>query len=128
MTPGQAFDFKRKNFLEKTLSNFYFLVSEFGYNEPSHKFWQQDNGSITRDEFRYENLIADRGICIVNAYHPVDYGFEINFYKPSDKTARRTEEMVYYVLKEDQDIEQSYLEQAAKTLKSNFFPVIKGQE
>lgn len=128
MRPEEAFNFKRNNFMVKALKYFNFLVSEFGYSEPTHKFWQQENGSITRDQFKYENLVANRGISIVNAYHPADYGFEIIFYKPNNNTPRQTEEMVYYILKEDQDIEQSYLEQAAKTLKNDFVGIIQGQE
>ena len=73
MTPGEVYHFKRNNFIEKTLKYFNFLVSEFGYSGPTHKFSQQENGTITRDQINYENLVTDRGISIVNAYHPVDY-------------------------------------------------------
>jgi hypothetical protein len=112
----------------KTVEYFRYLVTEFGYNEPVHRLWQQENGTITRDEFKYVNLIVNRGIIISNAYHPVDYGFEICFFKPNSPTKIQEEEMVFYVLKEDQDIEQRYLENAAGTLRADFSPIVKGDE
>ena len=126
MTPKEAYDFKRKCFIEKTIKYFNFLVTDFGYKEPFHKISQQENGTEILDEFIYENRNVDRLVTVSNAYHPVDYGFEICFYKPSISTAYGKREMVYYLLKDDQDIEQSYLEQAARTLKDDFDIYLKG--
>lgn len=111
MSPGEIYEIKRNNFIEKTKRHFDFLVTELDFDAPTHKFHEQENGNITRDEFQYEGL--NKKITVLNAYHPVDYGFEINL---SDKLSGKTE-MIYYVLKEKQDIEQSYLENAADYLK-----------
>ena len=111
MSPGEAYEIKRKNFLEKTKLHFEFLVTEIGFDRPNHKFYQQENGTVTRDEFQYNGL--NKNIIILNIYHPVDYGFEI---KIANKLSGKTE-MIHYVLKEKQDIEQSYLQNSAKILK-----------
>jgi len=42
---------------------------------------------------------------LLNAYHPVDFGLEINL---TEKENRETE-IIHYGLKEKQDIEQDYL-------------------
>ena len=112
MSPGEIYDIKRNNFIQKTKKYFDFLVSELDFESPRHKFHEQENGSVTRDEFQYEGL--NSRIVILNAYHPLDYGFEINL---MDKSSGKTE-MIHYVLKEKQDIEQSYLRKAAEYLKA----------
>jgi len=112
MTPGEIYDTKRNNFIEKTKRNFGFLVSELGFERPNHTFHEQENGSITQDEFRYVGL--NKVIVISNAYHPVDYGFEINCI---DKQTGQSA-MIFSVLKEKQDMEQSYLESASEFLKT----------
>lgn len=112
MSPGEIYDIKRNNFIEKTKKYFNFLVSNLDFERPSHRFHEQDNGTITRDEFQYEG--RNSTIVILNAYHPVDYGFEINL---TDKLTGKTE-MIHYVLKERQDIEQSYLKKVAELLKA----------
>jgi hypothetical protein len=49
---------------------------------------------------------------LYNAYHPVDYGFELRFHD-----LRKIQyEIIYFKLKENQDVEQFYLHEAAKTL------------
>ncbi len=112
MTPGEIYDTKRKNFKEKTKRYFEFLISKFDFNEPNHLFNEQPNGTITSDRFEYEN--QNRKIVISNAYHPNDYGFEVNL---TDKQTGQTE-MIHFVLKEKQDMEQNYLENVAEILKT----------
>ena len=111
MTPGEIFDTKRNNFITKSKRLFEFLISDFDFEGPNHTFYKQPNGTITLDKFIYAG--KDRTIIISNAYHPNDYGFEINL---TDERTERTE-MVHYMVKEKQDIEQSYLEHAAQLLK-----------
>ena len=41
MNPGEMFNLKRKNFIEKTQKNFEFLVSEYGFSAPEHKASEQ---------------------------------------------------------------------------------------
>lgn len=110
MKPGEIYDSKRNNFISKTKRLFDFLISEFDFEEPNYTFYKQPNGTITMDKFIYEG--KNRSIIISNAYHPNDYGFEINL---TDKRTERME-MVHHMVKEKQDMEQSYLEHAAQLL------------
>lgn len=122
MTPGEIYNLKRKNFIEKTKKNFEFLISEFGFREPEHLTNQQPNEAIIQDRIEYDR--TDKKLTLLNAYHPVDYGFEMNL---TDKENGETE-MVYFVLKENQDIEQSYIESAAQFLKNIFGTKIKNEK
>ena len=114
MTPGEIHNLKRKNFIEKTKKYFEFLVLEYGYNKPNHIRSQQPNNVIIRDKFIYKGY--DKTIIILNAYHPVDYGFQINLIH--NQTGQT--QMIHYVLKENQDVEQSYLKKASEFLKNRF--------
>ena len=114
MTPGEIYSLKRKNFLDKTQKYFEFLVAEFGFNEPIHFSSEQSNGTVIQDRLEYDRM--DKKITILNAYHPVDYGFEINL---TEKGNGRTV-MLHSVLKENQDIEQNYLKSASEFLKNTF--------
>ncbi|TDG35600.1 hypothetical protein EZJ43_13345 [Pedobacter changchengzhani] len=89
------------------------MTSEFDFDEPIYGFSEQPNGTITKDKFDFNNQRRNLKITISNAYHPNDYGFEINLI---DLIAE-TEEMVGYVLKENQDVEQNYLKNASEHLK-----------
>ncbi|OCK42685.1 hypothetical protein BA195_13915 [Tenacibaculum soleae] len=117
MTPGETYELKRKIFIEKTEKHFQFLVSEFEFKKPNiitHDY---------SDKFEFENEITKKKITILNSYHPVDYGFEIIL--TDLKTGR--EEMLHYVLKGDQDIEQNYLESASEFLKNGFGIRLRGK-
>lgn len=114
MTPREKYDPKRKNFLEKTQKYFEFLVSDCGFNEPIYLINEQPNGTVISDELKYEHKGLKKSVIISNSYHPVDYGFEINL---NDLTTGQSE-MLHFVLKESQDMEQGYLKEAAKILKN----------
>ncbi len=126
MTPGEHYTGKRTNFIAKTYAHFAFLTVEFGYDSPIHTEGIQPNGVVISDQIEYRNSVANRVIHITNAYHPVDYGFTIEFTDPTRSTHHTDREMVKLVMKEDQDQEQSYLEQAAKELRANFEAQIRG--
>jgi len=112
MTPGEIYNTKRENFIDKSITQFGFLVSVYRYDSPIHRIFKQANGVVTCDEFEYAG--SQKTIIIHNAYHPVDYGFEINIINHLTKDS----DMVYHVLKEQQDMEQSYLPKAAEFLRS----------
>jgi len=128
MTPGEIHELKRQNFIENATRYFCFLCTELGYAEPVHSFSQQQNGTIILDKLEYDNKQIDRLVVIYNAYHPVDYGFEVQFYRPTMSLEHSDRVMAYWVLKEDQDIEQTYLEKAAETIKAKFYHVISGKK
>ena len=127
-SPGQQHDLKRKNFLDQAVKHFRFLGDIHGYNDPEHAFTQQANGSVTSDSLKYTHPFIDRLIVLLNAYHPVDYGFEVQCYRPSISIQPADRILVYRVLKEDQDVAQTYLEQAARTVKARFTQTIAGHE
>ncbi|WP_153795849.1 hypothetical protein [Foetidibacter luteolus] len=134
MTPearSENFELKRIHFQQNTLKYFNFLVEEFGYNQPQHKYNQQDNGTIIKDELRYTNEGIDRLILIRNGYHPYDYGFDVCIYRPSISTAYSDDNNIRFlaicVSKESQDLEQTYLQKTANDFKEGFLPQIKGE-
>jgi hypothetical protein len=112
MIPKEIYDRRRSNFVEKTQNYFQFLETEFGFNKPIHLFFKQPNGVITSDRIEYENDRLKKKITISNSYHPIDYGFEINL---TDLEINDTE-MLFYLLKENQDVEQEYLKGYAERL------------
>ena len=114
MKQNEIHNLRRKNFIEKTKVNFEFLVSELGFNTPKHLKTTQPNGTIIQDKIEYDK--KDKKIIILNSYHPADYGFEINLI---EKETGETE-MLHHVLKESQDVEQSYLKLAAEFLRNSF--------
>lgn len=115
-TPKEIYETKRKNFIDKTKLYFDFLTSEFDFDTPNYMFSEQPNGTIITDKFEFNSVDRNLKLTILNAYHPADYGFEINLIDLKDGT----EEMIHNVLKENQDIEQNYLEKAAEFLKTGY--------
>jgi hypothetical protein len=107
---------------------FSFLCDEFGYSGPVHSFSQQPNGVVIADYLQYDNDEIDRRIILENAYHPVDYGFELQFFRPSISTRHADRFMAHFVLKVDQDVEQNYLESVATIAKDKYRKVITGEE
>jgi hypothetical protein len=128
MSLASEYEAKRRNFVEQATLRFGFLCDEFGYSRPVHSFHQQPNGVVIADYLQYDNDEVDRRIILENAYHPVDYGFELQFFRPSVSTRHADRFMAHYVLKEDQDVEQSYLESAARLAKEKYRKVIAGDE
>ncbi len=128
MNPRQRHHLRRKNFIEGATRHFRFLRDIHGYTGPEHTFSQQENGSITSDALKYTHPSIDRLIVLYNAYHPADYGFEVQLYRPSLSIRPAERMLLYWVLKEDQDVAQTYLEKAARTVRQRFIPIIAGHE
>ena len=127
MSPEEQYESKRRNFVDKVYLYFDFLTQKYGYEQPSHIESKQGNGTVTCDKIEFTNRARNRKISLVNAYHPYDYGFEIDFYDLTKANPLEHQQMVYYVLKEDQDIEQSYLPEAARVLEDKFKLHIEGK-
>lgn len=109
---GEAYGYKRKNFINNTRKYFKFLETEFGFSKPKHQFYKQENGTVISDRMEYENILLNKKIVVKNDYHPVDYGFHIDIIDMKSGT----KEMLCYVLKEKQDIKQAYLKEQAEIL------------
>ncbi len=118
---------RRRNFIEKVNRKFAFLCSEFGYVGPQHSVDEQQNGSVISEKLTYTNRSVDRQIVFYNAYHPVDYGFELQLFRPSVSSEYSQRELIYYVLKEQQDDEQSYLEAVVGLLNDDYCSIITGK-
>lgn len=129
---GKKHELKRKNFIQNSKKYFHFLIEEFGYSDPEHKFNQQENGTIISDKLIYMNNKLDRMIVIANSYHSHDYGFDVEFYRPSISTSYsddiNNQIIVFNMDKEMQDIEQTYIEKFAKDIKENYLLQIKGEK
>jgi hypothetical protein len=128
MSTATPHESKRNNFLEQATFLFSFLRDEFGYSGPVHSFHQQPNGIVIADNLQYDNEQIDRRIVLQNAYHPVDHGFELQFYRPSVSTRHADRFLAHYVLKEEQDIQQSYLHSVAVLAKDKYRRVINGED
>jgi hypothetical protein len=107
---------KGKEFEDIVKSKFRFLVDSFNYSEPI----LLNSNSQFRDAILYTK--GDAAIVVLNAWHPVDYGFEINFYKNKTLVGKTddlnpTHEMVYYMLKEDHQSNCDFVETGAARLK-----------
>lgn len=120
MSSEKNYDLKRKNFVHNTKFYFDFLTNEFDFDKPIYIFSKQLNGVVIADKFEFNNSIKSIKIIVTNSYHPVDYGFEIIL---SDLKSG-TEEMIVSVLKENQDIEQSYLKNASEFLKNRYEQIV----
>jgi len=128
MNEQAVYDTKRAKFIEKVPQLFKFLISEYGYSNPDYTRYEQKNGFVISDRFEYQNDSIDRLIRIHNDYHPVDYGFEIEIYRPSISLNQGDRLIVVYVPKEDQDISQGYLSEAAAILRDRYRDVIDGRD
>ncbi|WP_192820951.1 hypothetical protein [Rufibacter sp. LB8] len=128
MNIKEQYDAKRKNFIEKSLRFFECLSTDYGYDKPTHTESKQPNGVIIYDQIEYINKAAERVVRVSNAYHPVDYGFEIRIVNTTPPETHLGGQLVYFVLKEDQDVEQDYLEKAASLLLSDFEKYLTGKE
>lgn len=65
----------------------------------------------------------DTAVEVLNAWHPYDYGFEVNYY--SDKNLldvvndkMKTHDIVYYRLKEEQDRSLHFIHEGAVALEA----------
>ena len=115
-------DLRRKNFIEKALMHFKYLTDDYGYD------LIEILDTKTSDQIVYESRQFDRRVVIYNSYHPVDYGFEIQWYRPSISTDYPDRKFQLYLLKEDQEDDQEYLSDFASRLRSEYEEVIKGKE
>jgi len=111
----------RQNYIKKVQIFFDYLTTDYGYTFIGIK--QSD----WTDKVIYENSKIDRKIVLSNSYHPSDYGFEIQWYRPSISTNNSDREFQIYVLKEMQDVDQEYLSKSAEQLKNQYFGIIKGE-
>ncbi|MCW8195600.1 hypothetical protein F6455_12450 [Proteobacteria bacterium 005FR1] len=99
-------------FKEQVRTRFAFLTTEFGF-EPA-----LDESSAYSHRLTFRNLHSNQLVEVVNAFHGVDYGFEVNIHLASHSRLLDQRNMVYYQLKEDQDVEFAYLAEAVEKLRS----------
>lgn len=111
---------RRSNYIKKAKEHFAFLIHDYEYE------LTEQESSDTSDELHYLNKKNDRLIVLSNQYHPNDYGFEVQFYKPSTSTNHPDREMPLYRLKEDQDEDSNFLSEMALSLEENFKDEILG--
>ncbi len=91
---------------------FGFLVEEFGF-EPS----VDESGPYThRLVFRSES--RDQLVEVLNTFHGVDYGFEVNIHPVSGPRPLDDRRMIYHKLKEEQEAGFPFLAKAAEALRS----------
>lgn len=98
MNTREIYILKRENFVKKVKLYFDFLISEYKFEYTYQENELTDKFDFNSDKFNFK-------VVLLNAYHPVDYGFEINLINLKTKS----EEMIYNLLKDDQDVEQEYI-------------------
>ena len=125
ITPLDIYNLKRQNFKEKTLKHFDFLVNEFGYSQPILSESIQPNGTVISDRFEYKNFTAEKTIHISNAYHPVDYGFEVTYWNTLNARKFEGGNLLEFCLKENQDLEQNYIVNIAEIVKEKYTDLIR---
>ena len=113
---------RRNNFILKGQEYFNYLVQEFGYELLGIEYHEYADSII------YQNTLLDRRIVLYNAYHPVDYGFELQLYRPSVSIESVDREFQIYKLKEEQDDTQEYLRACSEEFLDKYRGIIEGTE
>ena len=90
---------------------FRFLVDELGFEKPI------DASGAYRHALAYKHPGRNLAVILANAFHPVDYGFEITLYPVDGPWYGDSRDMIFYTLKEDQDRDFRFLVQGASTLR-----------
>lgn len=98
-------------FKAQVRERFAFLVKEFDFEAAL------DESSEYAHRLTFRNLKRNKLVEVVNAFHGVDYGFEVNIHLALGRRLLDQRNMVYYRLKEQQDSEFEYLEGAAEKLR-----------
>lgn len=114
-------DHKRNpDFLNKVEQEFAYLVSEFGYREPEAV---EAHAPLFRDKVVYVSEAAQRKVEIMNAYHPYDYGFEVNIHDL--RTGETT--ILDHVLRADQDADLAFVARVAGRLRNEAVAALSGR-
>lgn len=93
-----------------------FLVEDYGFGAPE---------IVSKEEEYRDRIIfatSKAAAEVLNAYHGVDYGFEVNYYPDKRRIGNAGDdlsasEMVYYKLKEKQDTEGEFIREGAIALR-----------
>jgi hypothetical protein len=107
------YDKQRDNFKNQSLKHFEFLVTEFGFEQPTINEKQADYS----DYISYKSTILNKTVQIENHYHSNDYGLEFNLWNSLTDLNHSNRNMLEYYFKENQDVEQTYIKKVAKTVK-----------
>jgi hypothetical protein len=91
---------------------FGFLVTEFGF-EPAI-----DRSSVYAHRLLFKNDARDQVVEVLDAFHGIDYGFEVNVHLASGPRQIDDRRMVYAKEKEDQEPGFPFLGEAAQKLRS----------
>lgn len=99
-------------FKARVADQFGFLVSEFGF-EPG-----VDESSRYSHRLVFRNAVCNQLVEVVNAFHPVDYGFEVNVHPAEGPRPTDDRQTVYYKLKEAQQAGFPFIAEAAQQLRA----------
>lgn len=99
-------------FKTRVRETFGFLVEEFGF-EPA-----VDQSTAYAHRLLYRNGARDQLVEVLNAFHGIDYGFEVNLYLASGPRSVGDRNMVYCKVKEDQELGFPFLADAAQKVRS----------
>ncbi len=91
---------------------FEFLVKEFGFDRGV-----DESGNYSH-RLVFRSTAQDRIVTISNAFHPVDYGFEVVIDRIANPREGDDRNVVYFKLKEDQAPGFLFLAEAAQQLRA----------
>ena len=100
------------DFKGRVRAAFAFLVEEFGF-EPG-----VDVSGDYSHRLVFRCISRDRVVTISNAFHPVDYGFEVAIDTISSPRGIDDRNILYFKLKEEQEAGFPFLAEAAQALGS----------
>lgn len=124
MSEDQFAKTKRTNFRHYAPETFRFLVTEFGYDEPTEEF------NAFEDYFLYENKAAGRRVELINQYFSSDYGFDVTIKRivPNQSITKSENRCTAdYVLQTYQDPEQLFLKDSAEKIRRYYPSLLNGQ-
>ncbi|MBT8218304.1 MAG: hypothetical protein KJP00_00655 [Bacteroidia bacterium] len=112
MTPEERIRLKRKNFRSQVIKYFQFLIEEFGFETPMQESNTREDGTVISDTISYLNPVSSSKVTLHNGYNTSDYRFQLLIRDGFTGIRQR----LYSVFREDQDIQQNYLEEVATLL------------
>lgn len=101
-----------QEFKAKVKESFGFLQDDFGFESAV------DESSTYAHRLTFRSVQRNQLVEVVNAFHGIDYGFEINIHSASGPRSLDQRNMVYYRLKEEQDIGFAFLTESAEKLRT----------
>lgn len=101
-----------REFKAKVRKSFGFLQDDFDFESAV------DESTAYAHRLTFKSVQRNQLVEVVNAFHGIDYGFEVNIHSASGPRSLDQRNMVYYRLKAEQDIGFAFLTESAEELRA----------